>query len=121
VIGVLDVQHDIRNGLDQNDAELLQSIANQVAIALQNAKLYEDAHFAAEREATVNIINQKIQKAVTVEGVLQIAAQELGKALSAERTSVQLGINTKSQIERPHNEGSTNGHSGQGEISSLGK
>ncbi len=121
VIGVLDVQHDIRNGLNKNDAELLQSIANQVAIALQNAQLYEDAHFAAEREATVNIINQKIQKAVTVEGVLQIAAQELGKALSADRTSVQLGINTKQVIERSHDEQSANGRSGQSENSSLGE
>ncbi len=121
VIGVLDVQHDIRNGLDQNDAELLQSIANQVAIALQNARLYEEAHFAAEREATVNIINQKIQKAVTVEGVLQIAAQELGKTLNAQRTSVHLGIASKQQIERHDNEQSANGRSDKGETSSLGK
>lgn len=117
VIGVLDVQHDIQNGLDQNDAELLQSIANQVAIALQNAQLYEDAHFAAEREAAVNVINQKIQKAVTVEGVLQIAAQELGKALNAQRTSVQLGITSKQQMEPQRDGRSEFGQSKEGEIS----
>jgi GAF domain-containing protein len=92
VKGVLDVQHDVRDGLGQNDAELLQTVANQVAIALQNAQLYEDAQNAAEREATVNLISQRIQQAGTVESVLQVAAAELGKALSAQRTSVQIGM-----------------------------
>ncbi len=41
VIGVLDVQHDIVGGLQQQDADLIQSIANQVAIALQNIQSTE--------------------------------------------------------------------------------
>jgi putative methionine-R-sulfoxide reductase with GAF domain len=92
VLGVLDVQHDRISGLSESDAELLQSIANQVAIALQNASLYEEAQRAARREALVNAINQKIQQAGTVEGVLQVAAQELGQALTASRTSLQLHL-----------------------------
>jgi signal transduction histidine kinase len=43
VLGVLDVQHDVAGGLDQDDADMLQSIASQEAIALQNARLYEQA------------------------------------------------------------------------------
>ncbi len=90
VQGVLDVQHNVPGGLGQNDADLLQTIANQVAIAIQNAQLYEAAQLAAERETTVNVINQKIQRAGTVDDVLRIAAQELGKALNAQRTSLHL-------------------------------
>ncbi len=97
VRGVLDVQHDIRDGLDKTDAELLQTIANQVAIALQNAQLYEDTQQVAQREATVNSINQKIQQAATIENVLEIAALELGKALGKKPTSVQLGFSTRSK------------------------
>ncbi|MGH2536083.1 MAG: GAF domain-containing protein [Candidatus Promineifilaceae bacterium] len=96
VLGVLDVQHDVRGGLSQADAELLQSIANQVAIALQNARLYEGAQRTADREALVNVINAKLQRATTVEGVLQTAAQELGHALRARRASVQLGAAVES-------------------------
>lgn len=96
VLGVLDVQHDRTNGLDKSDVELLQSIANQVAIAFQNARLYEEAQRTAERETLVNAINQQIQKAVTVEDVLQIATRELGQALGARRTSVQLAASSQS-------------------------
>lgn len=41
VLGVLDIQHDITNGLQQSDVESLQSIANQVAVAIQNIRQYQ--------------------------------------------------------------------------------
>jgi GAF domain-containing protein/HAMP domain-containing protein len=47
VQGVLDVQHNITDGLSQDDVDSLQSIANQVAIALQNIRQYEEAQQSA--------------------------------------------------------------------------
>ncbi|HSM56337.1 MAG TPA: GAF domain-containing protein [Candidatus Sulfomarinibacteraceae bacterium] len=90
VQGVLDVQHDEVGGLDDNDASLLQVIAAQVAVALQNARLLEQAEARAERAGQVNAINQRIQNASSVEAVLQIAAQELGRALGVPRAHVEL-------------------------------
>ncbi len=95
VIGVLDVQHDIPDGLEQSDANFLQSIANQVAVALQNAQLFEEAGDAAEHQALVNTINQKIQGTNDIDGALQVAAQELGKALRASRTAVELNLRSQ--------------------------
>lgn len=42
VLGVLDVQHNIVDGLKREDVDALQSIANQVAIAVQNSRSYAE-------------------------------------------------------------------------------
>ncbi len=41
VVGVLDVQEDKLAGFDDSDARLMRSLANQVAVALTNATLFE--------------------------------------------------------------------------------
>lgn len=49
VVGVLDVHASEIAGLDESDASLLRSLANQVAVALRNARLFERAEqWAAE-------------------------------------------------------------------------
>jgi len=90
VLGVLDVQQNMVAGLSEDDVTLLQSIANQVAIAVRNASSYEQSRSQAELESLVNSIGQKIQRAGTVEDVLQTAIREVGVALGASRVSASL-------------------------------
>ena len=87
ILGVFDVQHNIINGITEEDATLLQSIANQVAIAVQNAQAFTQAQAQAEIEERVNIIGQKIQTASTVEETIQTAVQELSLALDGMRVT----------------------------------
>jgi nitrate/nitrite-specific signal transduction histidine kinase len=103
VLGVLDVQHNVVGGLKAEDAELLQALANQVAIALQNARSYVRAQQQADREALINAIGRKIRSATSVESVLQIAARELGQALGAQRASAHLSLAAQRETsERRH-------------------
>ncbi len=90
VLGVLDVQHNVVDGLNAIDVDMLQSIANQIAIALQNAAMFAETRQRAEYEAFVNRINQRIQSTATVENALQVAVSELGRALGPQRASAQL-------------------------------
>jgi nitrate/nitrite-specific signal transduction histidine kinase len=90
VLGVIDIQEDERGGLDEQDAELIQAIANQVAIGLQNARSYGATQQEARREAMINTISQEIQRTTTIESALQVAVRELGRVLGARKTSVEL-------------------------------
>jgi HAMP domain-containing protein len=90
VLGVLDVQHHVVNGLAQRDADLLLSITNQMAIALQNAGLLENAHRQSQREIQINNIAQQIQNTTTVDEALQIAVREVGRAVGSPQTAVRL-------------------------------
>ena len=90
VLGVLDVQQDSINGVSEEDARLIQSIADQVAIAIQNARAYARAQYQAEHEQLITDVTQKVQQATSIEEVLQVAVRELGRALNARRASVEL-------------------------------
>ncbi len=90
VLGVLDVQQNITNGLDAEDVELLQSLAGQIAISYQNARAFEQSKTQAELETLVNTIGQKIQRAGSVDDTLQIAIRELGNVLGASRVRVNV-------------------------------
>lgn len=90
VLGVLDVQDNQINGLQEIDTELLRSIANQVAIALRNARLYKETQRQVQREATLNQINQAVLGTTTVQEALQVALREIGRATGAGEARIQL-------------------------------
>jgi len=90
VLGVLDVQHSLVNGLTTDDVTLLESLAGQVAISLQNARSYEQSRKQAELESLINVIGQRIQRTTSVEDTLQTAIRELGTAIGASRVKASL-------------------------------
>lgn len=92
VLGVLDVQQNNINGLTQEDAELLQTVSYQVAVALRNAQTYSQTQQVAERESLINEISRKIQNTATIEQALQVTVRELGSALGAKDSRVVLSL-----------------------------
>lgn len=90
VIGVLDVQSDQVNHFTDVDVSIQTTLASQVAVALQNARSFEQIQRQAYHETEVNLITQKIQSTTSVEDALQIAVRELGHALGMKPTSVVL-------------------------------
>jgi len=67
VIGVLDVQSDRLNAFDESDLAVLQSLAHQAAIAIENARLYEQAQQAAtleERQRLARDLHDSVTQAL---------------------------------------------------------
>jgi GAF domain-containing protein len=110
VLGVLDVQSELLNRFTEIDVNIKTTLAAQVAVALQNARTFDQAQNQAKRETMLNAIGQKIQGATTVESVLQIAARELGRALSAPLTVAQLSMAANNGNDTDKNNSNGNGH-----------
>lgn len=67
IIGVLDVQSDQLAAFDESDLTVLQSLANQAAIAIENARLYEQAQQAAvleERQRLARDLHDSVTQAL---------------------------------------------------------
>ncbi len=97
IIGVVSIQNYQFYWYTEADVALFGGIANHVAVALENIRLFTETQKRAERERLVNEINQKIQSTTSVESALQIAVQELGKAFGAKHTAVQLSLAPKKE------------------------
>lgn len=89
LVGVLDMQDDVAGEIFPEDIEYLTAIANQTAIALQNARSLAQAQKKAEREALISSIGQKIQQEATAENAMKVAIREVGRVLGT-NTMVKL-------------------------------
>jgi putative methionine-R-sulfoxide reductase with GAF domain len=92
IIGVLDVQHNVPQSLDEDTVYTMQTISSQIAVAFQNAALYEQAEAQARREELLATISEKIQRASSTEEALQVTAQTLTETLKLRRTAIELGL-----------------------------
>lgn len=90
LIGVLDVQNQTKNSLQESDVVILQAVANQLAVALRNANVVLQTQRQVEQEALLNQINQKIQQANDIESLMHTVAHEIEHMLEI-RTDVRLG------------------------------
>ncbi len=106
VVGVLETSKTITQGdWTRLELETLQSLAEQLGIALENARLFEQSQRLAQRERIAAEVSSKVWSSSDVETILQTAVQELGRALNASQGSIRLRLAEDSP------NGSGNGHS----------
>ena len=73
---------------------LVDAVATQAAIALENARLVSESRQIALRERMVAEINSKIWSSATIDGVLQTVIKELGRRLNASSATIELNIDS---------------------------
>lgn len=71
---------------------LIEAIASQAALALENARLVEESQSVAVRERLANEVTAKIWSARTMDSILQTTVRELGRALEASEVNIELSM-----------------------------
>jgi GAF domain-containing protein len=90
VLGVLDVQHREVNAFSEDELAVLQILADQLAVAIQNARLFEETLARARREQTVLELTSEIRAQSDTEGMLQAAVSEMRRVFGARRARIRL-------------------------------
>jgi GAF domain-containing protein len=75
-----------------NEEALVQAVAGEVAIAIENARLIEQTEWRAQREARLNQIAQQLRQTTDVHSVLLTATEQLSLALDTSHAQAQLGM-----------------------------
>jgi GAF domain-containing protein len=73
VIGVLDVQSAQPFAYDQSDVDILQALANQAGVAIENARLFAEARTRAEEQTVLYELGQALTTRLNVEEVVEEA------------------------------------------------
>jgi len=77
VVGVLDVQTETIGSLDDGDATLLRSLANQVGVAIINARLFQQVQIILAETATLYSISQRLMTAKDFSEMITAVMTEL--------------------------------------------
>jgi transcriptional regulator with GAF, ATPase, and Fis domain len=93
--GVMSIQSYSFRAYNQDQLILVENIANQLSISIQNAQLFEEANRRAERERIVAEITSRIGTSVRTESILKTAAQELNHLLNGAEVLIKLGSDRK--------------------------
>jgi GAF domain-containing protein len=97
-IGAIEVE--TRGSVRQSDAiEMLQSVAQRLALSIDNARLFEQAQELAQQELEVNAISSKLQGVTGMNDLIKIAISELSRTLGAEQASIRLGVDLQKELE----------------------
>jgi GAF domain-containing protein len=74
---------------------LIEAIASQAALALENARLVEESQSIAARERLASEIITKVWASTTIDSILQTTARELGRALEAAEVEIEVSMDNR--------------------------
>lgn len=91
VIGVIDVRKPEQAGeWGAGEVALVEALTDQVSLALEGARLYQDSQRRAVRERLTREIADKMRRAVDIDALMKITIQETAVALGTSSAFVQV-------------------------------
>jgi GAF domain-containing protein len=93
-LGVQATQQGTKHGWSTDQRALVETVAEQVAQAMEAAQLFDETRRLAQRERLVAEITGKIRAAPDIDSILRTAVQEIRRALRASHGVIRLGTET---------------------------
>jgi GAF domain-containing protein len=92
ILGLVMVEAYRPHAYSETDVAVFQQMMNQLAIAIENAEAYNQSLKVAKNEALVNDISTRLQRQIDLQSMMDVAVNELGRALGARRARIRLNI-----------------------------
>jgi GAF domain-containing protein len=90
VFGVILIRHSQPKAFGRDDITVLEVLADQIAVGVQNARLFEATLRRAQREQAVIEITSKIRTSGGIDGILRTAVREMRQAMGARQAQIWL-------------------------------
>ena len=91
----------------EHEIEVIRDTMNQVALALENARLLQETIRRADRERVVTEISSRLWASTDINTILRTALEDLGRTLEAADAVIQLELPAPTHPDHP---GGNNGH-----------
>lgn len=104
-------------GWTREEVERLEKLVQQMGLAIESARLFQDTRRLAARERAIRQITEEMRRAVDVEVILHNALTSLARTVGASRSYVRLGLQPDSlpvQHPEPWSEQTASLYPGQG-------
>jgi PAS domain S-box-containing protein len=96
-IGCINVESEFYNAFSEHDERLLTTLANQAAVAIENARLFEDTRRRASRQLALNaIIRASTRTETGLNEILNIALEQTLRALGLDMGAIWLSWSSRS-------------------------
>jgi len=92
LLGVLNVESEHIGAYNENDEEMLGTLAGSLAAIIANAKLVDQIRKQAERERLLHEISSKIRRSTDMHTILSTTIQELRRVTGARMTQIKVGV-----------------------------
>jgi GAF domain-containing protein len=90
-IGSISLARRGNAGWSDADKDMINEVAYQAGLAIDNLRLVEDATERASQEQTVGELSSRFSQSSDIDSLLQIATRELGQVADVAEVSVYIG------------------------------
>ena len=92
IIGVLGFKKDGEGEWTDDDVAVAQAAADQVALSLENVRLFDEVRRRARHESLVRELSDRMRRTTDMDTILETAVQELGKAMGSAHAFARLDV-----------------------------